>query len=287
MRTRTVLLLLLAAACSFGPRLPRTATGETVLEVGGKLRGGPHPLGDRDLAALPQRKVRGIDPGTGREATYEGADLATILERVDRERGVDTVIVRTRAREAAPVPLWIVWQFRPVLADRADGVPLPARILAWPNVEQGGLSGDPRAVAWWAHGVDALEFVSWPVYARAVAPPAGAADAVRLGAGEFRLRCVGCHAVRGVGGTAGPDLTDGAERLDPAEFARAVRAHTVWPPSRPDLAPTSEDTQNVRSYLAALAASPPPEPQPEAEQPQQPPPRPPNPLGPVVPPVTP
>jgi mono/diheme cytochrome c family protein len=168
---------------------------------------------------------------------------------------VDTVIVRTGGRAAAAIPLWIVWQFRPVLADRADGAPIPALVLAWPNAEQPGLAGDPRAPAWWATGVVALELVEWPVHAKALAPPAGASDAVRLGAGPFQARCLACHLARGVGGGAGPDLTYAAERLDPAAFAVAVNGHRAWPASRPELAPSPGETGRIHAYLAALGAA--------------------------------
>lgn len=255
MRTRTSALLALAAACAVGPRLPREPTGTRVLEVTGRIRGGRHVVGAGDLASWPRRSLRGADPLTGRTAAYEGADLSALLGGVERERGVDTVIVRTSGRVAAAVPLWIVWQFRPVLADRADGAPLPGLVLAWPNAEQPGLGGDPRALAWWATGVVALELVEWPVHARALAPPAGASDAARLGAGPFQARCLACHVLRGVGGGAGPDLTFVEERLAPDAFATAVRDHRAWPASRPEVAPPAEETERIRAYLAAVGAA--------------------------------
>jgi mono/diheme cytochrome c family protein len=261
MRKGTVVLLAIASACA--PRLPASPTGERVLEVRGRIEKGPHVLGAGDLARLPRRSFRATDPATGRTATYEGADLAAIVDRTSRRPGVDTVIVRTRGGLAAPVPLWIAWQFRPVLADRADGAPLPALVLAWPNAEQLGLATDPRALAWWAHGVEALELVDWPAYSRAIAPPPGTDDAVRLGAGAFQERCVACHAARGVGGTLGPDLGQAASRLPADAFERAVRGHRAWPEARPEAAPSREEIARVRAFLAAVAAAPPDEEPPE------------------------
>jgi mono/diheme cytochrome c family protein len=255
MRTRTSALLALASACALGPQLPREPTGARVLEVTGRIRGGPHGVGAGDLASWPRRSLRGTDPVSGRTAAYEGADLSALLAGVQRERGVDTVIVRTEGRLAAAVPLWIVWQFRPVLADRADGAPLPGLVLAWPNADQPGLGGDPRALSWWATGVVALELVEWPVHARALAPPVGASPAARLGAGPFQARCLGCHVARGVGGGVGPDLTHVAERLDPDAFAMALRNHRAWPASRPEVAPPAEETGRIHAYLAALGAA--------------------------------
>ena len=255
MRTRTSALLVIAAACAFGPRLPREPTGPRVLEVTGRIRGGPHALGAKDLASLPRRSLRGADPAGGRTAVWEGADLSALLGGVERERGVDALLVRTEGRAAAAIPLWIVWQFRPVLADRADGAPLPGLVLAWPNVEQSGLSGDPRAPAWWATGVVSLELVEWPVHARPLAPPAGASDAARLGAGPFQARCLACHAVRGVGGKTGPDLTFAAERLAPDAVAAALRGHRAWPAARPDLAPPAHEVARIHAYLSALGAA--------------------------------
>lgn len=252
MRTRTSALALLLASCAMGPRLPREATGTPLLEVTGRIRGGPHALGAGDLASWPRRSLRGADPRGGGPASWEGADLSALLGGVERERGVDAVIVRTRGGVAAAIPLWIVWQFGPVLADRAGGEPLPGLVLAWPNVEQSGLAADPRALAWWASGVVALELVEWPVHAAGLAPPPGASAAARLGSGAFQARCVACHVARGVGGTAGPALTYVAERLDPDAFARAVARHESWPASRPGLAPSIEETGRIHAYLEAL-----------------------------------
>ena len=161
MRKQTALLAaLLLAACS-GPRLPRSSRGEPVLEVRGAVKHGPFRLGRADLAALPRRKVRGQDPVPGRLATWEGPSLAAlVIERVELTRGADVAVIRTSDRRAVPVPLSLVRQLKPVLADRADGEPLDAPVLAWPTEEQRGLDTDPRAHAWWARGVVALELVN-------------------------------------------------------------------------------------------------------------------------------
>jgi mono/diheme cytochrome c family protein len=252
------------AACAGGPRLPRAPTGEKVLDVTGRIEGGPHALGRGDLERLPRRSFRAIDPDTGREAVYEGADLGELVDRTSRKPGVDTVLVRTRGGEAVPVPLWIAWQFRPVLADRADGAPLPGIVLAWPNAEQLGLATDPRAGAWWAHGIEALELADWSLYAQAIAVPPGVPDAVRRGAAAYQARCVACHTLRGVGGRAGPDLTDVGKRLSADAFARAVGSHRARA-GAPGVAPTPEEVAQLRAYLEAIGAAPPDEPAEPAE----------------------
>lgn len=253
MRKRTSILLAVLAACSSKPPLPAKPTGAPAVEIHGEVKGAPVALGDQDLAKLPRRSFRAVDRATGRDATYEGAALAAIVDRARRKPGVDTLIVHTQARQAIPVPLWMIWQLRPALADRADGVPLPGLVLAWPNAEQSGIDTDPRAVSWWAHGVEALEFVEWPAYSRTITPPPGSSDAVRFGAAAFQSRCFWCHAVRGRGGSAGPDLTDAAARLGPEAFARAVRSHRAFAEARPDHAPSPEDVSRVHAFLAGLA----------------------------------
>ena len=221
------LLLPLALSCARTTRLPHGAAGEAVLEVSGALRGGPFRLGEADLAALPQRTVRGVDP-EGRDARWEGVDLArTLSERVVLVDGADTLVLRTEGRQAVAVPLAVVREVGPVLARRADGETLPGRVLAWPNVERHGITSDPRAALWWARGVVALELVDASrSFGPALHVPEGAPAGAVAGAGLFASRCLGCHQVRGAGGLAGPDLTRAAPS---AERLRAVlRGHPGW-----------------------------------------------------------
>ena len=58
------------------------------------------------------------------------------------------------ARTAIPIPLTVIRQLKPVLADRADGTRLATKILAWPTEHQQGLATDPRAATWWAREFD-------------------------------------------------------------------------------------------------------------------------------------
>jgi hypothetical protein len=126
------IVLGLLAACTGSSRLPTTAQGPTVLEVRGALKKGPFALGRADVERLPRRSVRGVDPATGRSATWEGASLAAIVsDRVDLAKGADTVVVRTADRAAIPIPLTLIRQWKPALADRADGVRLASAVLAW------------------------------------------------------------------------------------------------------------------------------------------------------------
>ncbi|GAO02775.1 c-type cytochrome [Anaeromyxobacter sp. PSR-1] len=254
MRKPTVLLLVLAA-CSSGPRLPHVTPSETEVEVRGAVKGGPYPLGRAELAALPQRSVRGLDPESGRAATWEGTALAALVsDRVERTRGADVVIVRTRDRRAVPVPLTLVRQLQPVLADRADGQPLPERVIAWPTFDQRGLETDPRARLWWARGVVALELAnSFTTYGRALAVPDGAADGARLGADRFGARCIGCHRVRKAGGEAGPNLSRLTDRMTAdALYARMRAGHPGWSDGPEDPGPAA--ARQVWSFLRAVAA---------------------------------
>jgi hypothetical protein len=257
MRNTCFVLLLAVAACSSsGPRLPRTARGEQVIEIRGAVEGGPYVLGEEDLARLPRHAVRGLDPVTGREARWEGTPLALLVsDRAAPKKGTDTVIVRTADGVALPIPLTVIRQLRPVLADRADGAPIAPRVLAWPNLEQAGLTTDPRQATWWARGPRALEFVYWQrTLGMALAAPPGAPDRARLGSGEYAARCVGCHRLRTAGGERGPDLTRVSERLSYGRFKELLRSHPT--PSDGGAEPPNPDaTEDLWVFLHAVAAS--------------------------------
>lgn len=250
------IVLGLLAACSRGPKLPATPQGETVLEVRGALKHGPRVLGRADVERLPRHSVRGVDPVTGRVATWEGASVAALVsERVALAKGADTVIVRTAQRAAIPIPLTLVRQWKPVLADRADGVRLASPVLAWPTLEQRGLETDPRATGWWAQDVVAFELVDWEkAFAAALATPDGATDAARRGAGWYGERCIQCHGMRGAGGQRGPDLTTVASRLRPGPFATLLDRHPGWSSAGGE-PPGPDGAEELWSFLRAVAAS--------------------------------
>lgn len=259
-----MLVALAAAGCSSKVLLPRTAQGEPVLEVRGAIEGGPHALGRADLEKLPRLKVRGTDPRTGETAEWEGTSIAALVsDRVNARRGVDTAIVRTADGSAIPVPLTVIRTFRPVLADRAGGLRITPAIVAWPTEAQRGLATDPRATAWWARDVVAFELASWQrTYGAALEPPVGAADAARRGADVYVESCIGCHRVRGAGGTKGPDLSTIALRIRNDAFLSLLPAHAGAAERR---ARDSADgwKAEVWAFLGAIAAQPPPEPTPE------------------------
>jgi len=253
---------LAAAACGGPPRLPAAPHGEKVLELSGTIQGSPIALGAADLASLPRATVRGRDPASGKEAAWEGASLAALVQRVrPQKRAVpDTMVVRTKDGAAVPVPLTMVRQLKPVLAERADGEAVE-RTLAWPNLEQRGLAVDPRAPGWWARGVVSLELVPWTrAFGPALAPPIGSSAAARLGAGQYASRCVACHELRGAGGKVGPELTAAGTRLDPQRFATAMDRHDFV---KRGLGAVDETAQGqLWAFLLAVARSPHPEPPP-------------------------
>jgi mono/diheme cytochrome c family protein len=248
--------LVLLAACSGGPRLPSSAHGAPVIEVRGEVKNGPFSLGQADLEKLPRRELRGVDPKTGREAVWEGVSVAALVsERVDLPKGADTAVVRTANGAAIPLPLTVIRQHRPVLADRADGVRLPSPILAWPTLEQRGLATDPRLSGWWARDVLAFEIAQWQrTFGPALAIPDGAPDAARRGAAWYGDRCISCHGLRGAGGEHGPDLTRVVTRLRPAAFAALLEQHPGWRGTGGE-PPGPEGAHEVWSFLHAVAAS--------------------------------
>lgn len=251
-----MLILALAGACSSkGTRLPRTAQGEPMVEVRGALKaGGTYALGRADLARLPRRTVRGVDPADGRDASWEGVPVAAILG-VGVGKGADTAVLRTADGAAIPIPFSVIRTLKPVLADRSDGTPLPAPVLAWPTLEQRGIETDPRAAGWWTHGVVAIEVVDWQrTFAAALATPDGAPDPARRGAGWYGDRCISCHALRGVGGKRGPELTEVAARLGPGPFAAILEKHPGWTDAAGD-PPGADGVEELWSFLGAVATA--------------------------------
>lgn len=259
MRKLGFFLVVAVAACSSKERLPRAAHGAPVLQVRGAIKGGPHELGRSDLEKIPRLKVSGVDPRTGLPAQYEGVSLAALVsERVELRRGADTVVVRTADRSAIPIPLTVIRQLKPVLADRADGVRITPTELAWPTAEQRGLASDPRAASWWARDVVALELVDWQrTYGPALAPPEGAQDEARRGAGVYAESCISCHRVRGQGGERGPDLTTVTSRIAQQRFVELLPVHPGWKERR-----LREDAEEgigeVWAFLRGVAAVPAP-----------------------------
>lgn len=241
-------LLLLALACSAGTRLPRGPRGEEVLQVRGALKGAPFRLGEADLDSLKQGKVRGVDPVTGREASYQGVDLEALLDRLDLTGGADTLVLRTADQQAVPVPLSVVRELRPVLAKRADDQPLESRLVAWPNLAHHGMNSDPRAPLWWARNVVALEYVSWArVFGRALRLPEGAPAGALAGATVFGSRCLACHRIRETGGANGPELTRDEQAPTLERLASVLPGHPGW--AGPGMAPPRPE---VVSQLAAF-----------------------------------
>jgi hypothetical protein len=260
MRKVGILVLAALSACSSKVLLPRSTQGQPVLEVRGAIAEGPHSLGRAELDRLPRLKFRGTDPRTGETTEWEGPSVVSLVsDHVDLMRGSDTAVIRTSDGAAIPVPLGIIRTFRPVLADRAAGVRLAVPVVAWPTEAQRGLLTDPRAGSWWARDVVAFEIVSWQrTYGTALAPPEGAGDAARRGADAYVESCTGCHKLRGVGGTKGPDLSTVALRIRDDAFLRLLPKHPGALERR--LRDTSDAWQGeVWAFLGAIAALPPEE----------------------------
>ncbi len=255
-----VILASLAAAGATGcggPQLPRTARGEVLVAVEGKVKYGPFALGRSDLEALPRASFKARDPATGQEARYEGVSLLQVLaDKVEPTEGADTVLIRTADKEALPLSRMVIRQYRPILADRIDGQPVAPQ-LAWPNLDQAGLQRDPRADLWWARQVKAVELVAWErSWGRALRPPPGASDAARLGGGQYALRCATCHRLGKAGGERGPALDGAAERLGLPGFTAALKRHATWRERiGTELASGEEVASQVHAYLKAVDAA--------------------------------
>jgi hypothetical protein len=259
MRTRWFVVALLAA-CS-APR-PRTGSGEPVLTVEGRVAGGTAAFGAPDLALLPRRSFVAARPG-GEQATYDGVALARLLgEELELERGADTAVFHGRDGYEVAIPVPVLRQLRPVLADQVDGAPLAAArpdaaplLLAWPTGEAPGLAYDPRARTWWVDRVTRVEVVPWvETYGRALRVPAGAREEAGPGSALFETRCLPCHRLRERGGTRGPALTEhlatpAAREVFPAE----LRAHEGQPGAAAVAALQPDAVRALSAFLTAVA----------------------------------
>ncbi len=176
-----------------------------------------------------------------------------LSERIELAKGADTAVARTANGAAFPIPLTVIRQLNPVLADRKDGVRTATRVLAWPTLEQRGLETDPRAAAWWVRDVVVLEIMDWQrTFGPALATPDGAPDEARRGATAFGDRCISCHRLRGAGGQRGPDLTSVAARIGAEPFAELLERHPVarTPDGESDV---QREATELWSFLRAVA----------------------------------
>jgi mono/diheme cytochrome c family protein len=215
MRKRVLLALALVACSAPRPRPPR---GDPALTVEGRIENGPFVFGLEDLADLPRRTFSAAAPfrrGPA-SASFEGVTLPALLEAtMEVMRDADTAVFHGDAGTVAVVPMPVLRQLQPVLADRVDGAGVQAwragarpLQLAWPNLDNPGVDSDPRMRWWWVTGVHKVALQSWrTTFGRALRVPPGAPDEARLGADLLSSQCVGCHRVRGAGGTRGPALT--------------------------------------------------------------------------------
>jgi hypothetical protein len=232
---RNLLLAALAlAGLACGGRQGHTAKGDAVLAFTGRVEHGPYTFGGDDLKHMPRRNFRALSPGASAPAKFEGVQVAQLISDVlDLKRGVDTAVFHGKNGYAVPVSMIVLKQLRPILADSVDAAPVSAwrddavpLVLAWPNVDQPGIDTDPRMRWWWVTGVTKVEMVSWTAsYGRALRVPTGASDDARLGADAFSVQCMGCHKLRGVGGTRGPDITESASKKDLGALTSVMRDH--------------------------------------------------------------
>jgi len=287
-----VALLLLASCAS--PPIRKAAPGDLLTVEGKQVERGPIGFGAAELAAVPRRTLRGVDPRTGRGAAFEGVNLQELLaDWLPLRRGADLVVFHGAGGVRVAVPFNAIRQNRPVLATLANGQPIAAWdegagpfLLAWPNVEAPGLDTDPRQRWWWLRGVTRVEVVAWQEgYGKALRVPPGARDEARLGAEVFANQCMHCHRLRGVGGVAGPDLASSPGGQSPEALASLLRGHAAarsGMASAPDPSPTA--AEQVGAFLQAVGTAGPDRPQDEVREPERAPLRPPPPAGALPPP---
>ncbi|HEX7624612.1 MAG TPA: c-type cytochrome, partial [Anaeromyxobacteraceae bacterium] len=102
---------------------------------------------------------------------------------------------------------------------------------------------------------------------KALRVPPGASDVARLGADVLGTSCMGCHRVRGAGGTRGPELTAALAR-EPTAFATALRDHlrrASGQSAAPETTPAAAG--QVLAFLRAIELA--ARPEDEAKEPEQ------------------
>lgn len=261
---RRLLAAALALASCGGVKLRPPAPGD-VVAIAGRVEGGPFGLSREQLAALPRRSVRGVEPRAGREASFSGVDLAPFLgEKLPLKPGADVVVFHGRGGYRAAVPLNAIRQTRPVLASEADGAPLDRwepgagpLLLAWPDAEAPGLDTDPRQRWFWVRGVTVIEVaVRQELLGRALRAPVGTGSDARHGSDTFGSQCIHCHRLRNRGGEVGPDLTAYMGRSDEPRLAQALKGHLAAKsgmPGAPD--PGPQEVRELAAFLRSVALS--------------------------------
>jgi len=196
--------------------------------VDGAVEEGPYRFGRDDLPQLPHRSFSAISPSSGREERFEGIAVVPFLgDHVSLEKGTDLAVFHGEGGLVAAVSIATLRQTKPVLAYRGDHPAEASPLeLAWPNLEQPGIETDPRMAGWWLKEVDRIEMRSFNAsYGRALRVPFGASEEARLGAEEVTSACLGCHRLRGVGGSRGPELKNLDVARDPARFSARLAEH--------------------------------------------------------------
>ncbi len=275
MRKHLPLVALLLACAAPRPQPPR---GAEVFRVDGDVENAPFVFGRDDLPQLERRSFESTRPVDARKLQrFEGVAVDAVLgeHTMAVRREADTAVVHGEGGVSVPVPLPVLRQLRPVLADHVDGEPTgsagaaPSLLLAWPDRDHPGIETDPRLRWWWVTGVQRIELRSWiATYGRALRVPAGAPDAARHGADVIAAQCIGCHAVRGVGGARGPSLTEGEAPIDRLRHHAPRLADHLRMMGRSSAAPmlTSTMAADVATFLAAVHVAGPPRPEPADDQ---------------------
>lgn len=261
MRTRFLALLALGACSGVG--LHKAEPGDALV-FEGRLDPRSVGLAAADVARLPRRSVRGLDPATGRPATFTGAALAPLVtEWLPLARGTDLVIFHGAAGRRAAVPINAVRQLQPVLADEVDGKPLAGApkgqgpfLVAWPDAESPGLETDPRVRWWWVRGVKRVELAAWQqADGKALRVPAGASDEARRGSDAFATYCMTCHRLRGKGGEAGPELTTFLRAGDGDRLVALLPGHLAARAGVPVPDPPPGVARQIAAFLRAVAVA--------------------------------
>jgi mono/diheme cytochrome c family protein len=224
---------------------------------------------------LPGTELTVENPSTGQPASYRGAGLTELLNRVYGERWKSAGLVKFVTVDGyQPVVTVEAIQrhqglmayadagtdrLRP-LGDGHGGTVDPGPFyLVWENRKDTGARTDPWLQ--WPWQLARVELTSLEREYPQTAPPAGASPEVLRGFNGFLSHCAKCHRVNGEGGQVGPELNYPVNVTEywQAEWLpkfitqpSAIRHNSKMPPYPATAGDAQAEIRDILAYLRAM-----------------------------------
>jgi mono/diheme cytochrome c family protein len=230
---------------------------------------------DEMAKLLPGTELTVENPSTGQPASYRGAGLTELLNRVYGERWKSAGLVKFVTVDGyQPVVTVEAIQrhqglmayadagtdrLRP-LGDGHGGTVDPGPFyLVWENRKDTGARTDPWLQ--WPWQLARVELTSLEREYPQTAPPAGASPEVLRGFNGFLSHCAKCHRVNGEGGQVGPELNYPVNVTEywQAEWLpkfitqpSAIRHNSKMPPYPATAGDAQAEIRDILAYLRAM-----------------------------------